>query len=146
FLFLVGTIARIQTHNVHFVVFVPAYTEIVQVYVTALSEHMHAVAEALLLTTPENRLSDNQDPDFEKLELADRERELWMLPRRGIIRPWLSRTMYIFGLCELGDVVQRAKCEIVYCIAFADDLVIPQFRLSVYKQLNNAGSNRMAEP
>ncbi|KAJ2310161.1 hypothetical protein IWW54_003341, partial [Coemansia sp. RSA 2705] len=54
--------------------------------------------------------------------------------------------MYIFGLCELGDVVQRAKCEIVYCIAFADDLVIPQFRLSVYKQLNNAGSNRMAEP
>ncbi|KAJ2309513.1 hypothetical protein H4R23_003045 [Coemansia sp. Cherry 401B] len=83
------------------------------------------------------RVSDNHGLDFEKHELADKERELWVLPRHATD---------VFGLCELDDVVQRAKCEIVYCIAYADDLAIPQFRLSVYKQINNAESDRMAEP
>ncbi|KAJ2308039.1 phosphoribosylformylglycinamidine synthase, partial [Coemansia sp. RSA 2704] len=124
---------------------------------------MPAVAEVLLPTAPENvwaiiatllrmpgensapqatiqRVSDDQDPDSEKHELADMERELWVLP------PCLSKATDIFGLCELGDVVQRAKCEIVYCIAFADDLAIPQFRPLEHKQIINAGSNRMAEP
>ncbi|KAJ2312602.1 phosphoribosylformylglycinamidine synthase [Coemansia sp. RSA 2705] len=54
FLFLVGTIARIQTHNVHFVDLAPVHTEIVQFYATALSKHMPAVAEVLLPTAPEN--------------------------------------------------------------------------------------------
>ncbi|KAJ2317380.1 phosphoribosylformylglycinamidine synthase, partial [Coemansia sp. RSA 2704] len=92
------------------------------------------------------RVSDNQDPDFEKLELADRERELWMLLRRGIISPWSSKATVTFGLCGLGDIVQRMECGIVYCIEFDDDLAIPQFRLSEHKQLNNAESDRMAEP
>ncbi|KAJ2318459.1 hypothetical protein IWW52_002547, partial [Coemansia sp. RSA 2704] len=158
--FPAGANARIQTHNAHFVDFVPVYTENVQFNATALSEYIPAVAEALLPTAPENvctifgtllrapgesgapqatirRVSDDQGPDFEKHGIADKERELWVLPRHATD---------IFGLCKLGDVVQRAKCEIVYCIAYADDLAIPQFRLSVYKQINNAESDRMAEP
>ncbi|KAJ2310591.1 phosphoribosylformylglycinamidine synthase [Coemansia sp. RSA 2705] len=144
-------------------------TEIAQDCTTALSKHTPAVAEALLLATPENvwaiiatllhvpgesgapqaaiqRVSGNQDSDFEKHELADKERELWVLPRRGTIRPWLSKTTDVLGLCGLDDVVQRAKCEIVYCIAFAEDFTIPQFRPLEHKQIINAGSNRMAEP
>ncbi|KAJ2327199.1 phosphoribosylformylglycinamidine synthase, partial [Coemansia sp. RSA 2702] len=115
-------------------------------YAAALSEYTPAVAEVLLPTALENRVSDNQDPDFEKLELADRERELWMLLRRGIISPWSSKATVTFGLCGLGDIVQRMECGIVYCIEFDDDLAIPQFRLSEHKQLNNAESDRMAEP
>ncbi|KAJ2305230.1 hypothetical protein IWW55_002042, partial [Coemansia sp. RSA 2706] len=40
----------------------------------------------------------------------------------------------------------RVECGIVYCIAFADDFAISQFRLFEYKQINNAGSDCMAEP
>ncbi|KAJ2312035.1 phosphoribosylformylglycinamidine synthase [Coemansia sp. RSA 2705] len=87
-------------------------TDIPQLYVTALSEHTPAAAEALLLTGPENRVSDNHGLDFEKHELADKERGLRVLPRR----------------------------------AFADDFAISQFRLFEYKQINNAGSDCMAEP
>ncbi|KAJ2386462.1 hypothetical protein H4S02_003847 [Coemansia sp. RSA 2611] len=86
-------------------------TEIAQECTTALSKHTPAVAEALLSTAPENvwviiatllhvpvessapqaeiqLVSDDQDPDFEKHELADKERELWVLPRHGTIGPW----------------------------------------------------------
>ncbi|KAJ1848429.1 phosphoribosylformylglycinamidine synthase [Coemansia sp. RSA 2708] len=108
--------------------------------------HMPAVAEVLLPTAPENLVSDDQDPDFEKHELADKENELWVLPRRGTIRPWSSKATDIFALYELGDVVQHVECGIVYCIAFADDLAIPQFWLFEYKQINNTKSDRMAEP
>ncbi|KAJ1847942.1 phosphoribosylformylglycinamidine synthase [Coemansia sp. RSA 2708] len=69
-----------------------------------------------------------------------------MLLRRGIISPWSSKATVTFGLCGLGDIVQRMECGIVYCIEFDDDLAIPQFRLSEHKQLNNAESDRMAEP
>ncbi|KAJ2306564.1 phosphoribosylformylglycinamidine synthase, partial [Coemansia sp. RSA 2705] len=133
--FPAGANARIQTHNAHFVDFVPVYTETAQLYAAALSKHTLVVAEALLPTTPENvwvilatslcvpgessasqatiqRVSDDQDPDSEKRELADKERELRVLPRR----------------------------------VFADDLVIPQFRPLEYKQIINAGPDRMAEP
>ncbi|KAJ2308220.1 hypothetical protein IWW55_000567 [Coemansia sp. RSA 2706] len=134
-----------------------------------MSEYTPAVVEALLLITHKNvwaiiatllhvpgessapqaaiqRVSNDQDPDSEKYGLADKEHELQVLPRRGAISPGLSKTMDVFGLCKLDDVVQRAKCEIVYCIAFADDLATPQFRLSEYKQVINAGSDCMAEP
>ncbi|KAJ2284731.1 hypothetical protein IWW55_007465, partial [Coemansia sp. RSA 2706] len=127
--FPAGANARIQTHNAHFVDFVPVYTETAQLYAAALSKHTPVVAEALLPTTPENvwvilatslcvpgessasqatiqRVSDDQDPDSEKHELADKERELRVLPRR----------------------------------------VIPQFRPLEYKQIINAGPDRMAEP
>ncbi|KAJ2711546.1 phosphoribosylformylglycinamidine synthase, partial [Coemansia sp. Cherry 401B] len=50
------------------------------------------------------RVSDDQDPDSEKHELADKERELWVLSQRGTIRLWLSKAADTFGLCELGDV------------------------------------------
>ncbi|KAJ2311433.1 hypothetical protein IWW54_002642 [Coemansia sp. RSA 2705] len=83
-------------------------TDIRQLYVTALSEYTPAVAEALLLVTPVNvwaiiatllhvpgesgapqaaiqRVSDDQDPDSEKHELADKERELRVLPRRAFV-------------------------------------------------------------
>ncbi|KAJ2306097.1 phosphoribosylformylglycinamidine synthase [Coemansia sp. RSA 2705] len=89
---------------------------------------MPAVAEALLPTAPENVwatiatllctpsesgapqaaiqwISDNQDPDYEKHELANKERELWVLPRRCTIRPWLSKATDVLGLCGLDDVV-----------------------------------------
>ncbi|KAJ1848125.1 hypothetical protein LPJ70_001182, partial [Coemansia sp. RSA 2708] len=98
------------THYAHFIDFALMNTEIAQDCTTALSKHTPAVAEALLLATPENvwaiiatllhvpgesgapqaaiqRISDDQDPDSEKHELADKERELWMLPRRGTISP-----------------------------------------------------------
>ncbi|KAJ2302529.1 phosphoribosylformylglycinamidine synthase, partial [Coemansia sp. RSA 2706] len=91
------------------------------------------------------RVSDNQDPDFEKHELADKENELWVLSQCGTIRPWSSKATDIFALYELGDVVQHVECGIVYCIAFADDLAIPQFWLFEYKQINNTKSDRMAE-
>ncbi|KAJ2313180.1 phosphoribosylformylglycinamidine synthase [Coemansia sp. RSA 2704] len=130
---------------------------------------MPAVAEALLPTAPENVwatiatllctpsesgapqaaiqwISDNQDPDYEKHELANKERELWVLPRRCTIRPWLSKATDVLGLCGLDDVVPRAKRKIVYCIAFVDDFTIPQFRPLEHKHIINAGSNRMAEP
>ncbi|KAJ2735510.1 hypothetical protein H4R23_002191 [Coemansia sp. Cherry 401B] len=132
-------------------------TDIRQLYVTALSEYTPAVAEALLLVTPVNvwaiiatllhvpgesgapqaaiqRVSDDQDPDSEKHELADKERELRVLPRRGTISPWSSKATDILGR------------EIVYCIAFVDDFTIPQFRPLEHKQIIDAGSNRMAEP
>ncbi|KAJ2722079.1 phosphoribosylformylglycinamidine synthase [Coemansia sp. Cherry 401B] len=127
------------------------------------------MAEALLPTAPENVwatiatllctpsesgapqaaiqwISDNQDPDYEKHELANKERELWVLPRRCTIRPWLSKATDVLGLCGLDDVVPRAKRKIVYCIAFVDDFTIPQFRPLEHKHIINAGSNRMAEP
>ncbi|KAJ2728417.1 phosphoribosylformylglycinamidine synthase, partial [Coemansia sp. Cherry 401B] len=147
------------THNAHFVDFALMNTDIPQLYVTALSEYTPAVAEALLPTAPENvctifatllrapgesgapqatirRVWDDQGPDSEKHELADKEREL----------PWSSKATDIFALYELGDVVQRVECGIVYCIAFADDLAIPQFWLFEYKQINNTKSDRMDEP
>ncbi|KAJ2363472.1 hypothetical protein H4S01_004285, partial [Coemansia sp. RSA 2610] len=87
------------THNAHFVDFALMNTDIPQLYVTALSEYTPAVAEALLPTAPENvctifatllrapgesgapqatirRVWDDQGPDSEKHELADKEREL----------------------------------------------------------------------
>ncbi|KAJ2390965.1 hypothetical protein H4S02_001577, partial [Coemansia sp. RSA 2611] len=99
FPFPVGAIARIRTHNAHFVDFVPVYTETAYVHTVAMSEYTPAVAEALLPTAPENvrtiiasllyapgescapqaaiqRVSDNRGLDFEKHELADKEREL----------------------------------------------------------------------
>ncbi|KAJ2319150.1 hypothetical protein IWW51_000856, partial [Coemansia sp. RSA 2702] len=111
FPFPAGAIAQIRTHNAHFVDFALINTEIAQDCTTALSEHTPAVAEALLPTAPENvwaiiatllhvagesgapqvviqRVLGDQDPDFEKLELADKERELWVLPRHGTIGPW----------------------------------------------------------
>ncbi|KAJ2363560.1 phosphoribosylformylglycinamidine synthase, partial [Coemansia sp. RSA 2610] len=151
FPFPAGAIARIQTHNANFVDFAFMNTDIPQLYVTALSEHTPAAAEALLLTGPENSgapqaaiqlVSNDQDPDSEKYELADKER---VLPRHGTISPWSSKATDTFGVCRLNDIVQRVECGIVYCIAFADNLAIPQFRLSEHKQLNNAESDRMAE-
>ncbi|KAJ2391801.1 hypothetical protein H4S02_001136 [Coemansia sp. RSA 2611] len=129
-----------------------------------MSEHTPAVAEALLPTAPDNvwvilatllrtpgvsgapqaeiqLVSDDQDPDFEKLELAGKVRELWMLPRlRG--RPKAADD---FGLYGLGDIVQRVECGVVYYMAFADDLAIPQFRLSENMQINNVESDRIIE-
>ncbi|KAJ2302229.1 hypothetical protein IWW55_003514, partial [Coemansia sp. RSA 2706] len=73
------------THNAHFVDFALMNMDIPQLYVTALSEYTPAVAEALLPTAPENSsapqaaiqlVSNDQDPDSEKHELADKEREL----------------------------------------------------------------------
>ncbi|KAJ1848759.1 phosphoribosylformylglycinamidine synthase [Coemansia sp. RSA 2706] len=54
--------------------------------------------------------------------------------------------MDTFGLCGLCDIVQRVERSVVYRITFDDDFAIPQFRLSEHKQLNNAESDRMAEP
>ncbi|KAJ2311371.1 hypothetical protein H4R23_000903, partial [Coemansia sp. Cherry 401B] len=99
FPFPVGAIARIRTHNAHFVDFVPVYTETAYVHTVAMSEYTPAVAEALLPTTPENvwtiiatllhapgessapqatiqRVADHQNPDSKKHELADKERDL----------------------------------------------------------------------
>ncbi|KAJ2327822.1 phosphoribosylformylglycinamidine synthase [Coemansia sp. RSA 2702] len=78
---------------------------------------------------------DDQDPDSEKHELADKEHELW-----------LSKATDIFGLCGLGDVMQCAEYGVVYCIMFVDDFTIPQFRPPECKQIINTGSDRMAEP
>ncbi|KAJ1844807.1 hypothetical protein LPJ70_002788 [Coemansia sp. RSA 2708] len=111
FPFPAGAIAQIRTHNAHFVDFALMNTEIAQECTTALSKHTPAVAEALLPTAPENvrtiiatllhvpgessapqaaiqRVSDNHGLDFEKHELADKERELWVLPQHGTIGPW----------------------------------------------------------
>ncbi|KAJ2310488.1 phosphoribosylformylglycinamidine synthase [Coemansia sp. RSA 2705] len=78
-------------------------TDIPQLYVTALSEYTPAVVEALLPITHKNvwaiiatllrapgksgapqatiqRVLDDHDSDSEKRELADKERELWVLP------------------------------------------------------------------
>ncbi|KAJ1849930.1 phosphoribosylformylglycinamidine synthase, partial [Coemansia sp. RSA 2708] len=134
-------------------------------YAAALSEYTPAVAEVLLPTAPESvwaiiatllrtpgesgapqaeiqLVSDDQDPDFEKHELADKERELWVLPRRGTISPWSSKATHMFGLCGLADVIKRVECGVVYRMAFADDLAIPQFRLSEHMQINNVESDR----
>ncbi|KAJ2302228.1 phosphoribosylformylglycinamidine synthase [Coemansia sp. RSA 2706] len=54
--------------------------------------------------------------------------------------------MDTFGLCDLGDFVQRVECGVVYCMAFADNLVISLFRLPDHMQINNVESDRMAEP
>ncbi|KAJ2306315.1 hypothetical protein IWW55_001510 [Coemansia sp. RSA 2706] len=93
-------------------------TDIRQLYVTALSEYTPAVAEALLLVTPVNvwaiiatllhvpgesgapqaaiqRVSDDQDPDSEKHELADKERELRVLPRRALYKPCPAAALII---------------------------------------------------
>ncbi|KAJ1826927.1 phosphoribosylformylglycinamidine synthase, partial [Coemansia sp. RSA 2708] len=87
------------------------------------------------------RVLGDQDPDFEKLKLADKVRELWMLPRlRG--RPKAADD---FGLCGLGDIVQRVERGVVYCITFADNQVIPLFRLSEHMQIINAESDRIIE-
>ncbi|KAJ2328570.1 phosphoribosylformylglycinamidine synthase, partial [Coemansia sp. RSA 2702] len=161
FPFPVGAIAQRQTHNAHFVDFDPVYTETAYVHTAAMSEYTPAVVEALLPITHKNvwaiiatllrapgksgapqatiqRVLDDHDSDSEKRELADKERELRVLPRRGTISPWSSTATDIFG--------GRVECGIVYCIAFADDLVIPQFRPLEYKQIINAGPDRMAEP
>ncbi|KAJ1847970.1 hypothetical protein LPJ70_001264 [Coemansia sp. RSA 2708] len=118
-----------------------------------MSEHTPAVAEALLPTAPDNvwvilatllrtpgvsgapqaeiqLVSDDQDPDFEKLELAVRGR---------------PKAADDFGLYGLGDIVQRVECGVVYYMAFADDLAIPQFRLSENMQINNVESDRIIE-
>ncbi|KAJ2739846.1 phosphoribosylformylglycinamidine synthase [Coemansia sp. Cherry 401B] len=168
FPFPAGAIAQMQAHYAHFVDFAPAYTDIAQVHAAALSEHTPAVGEALLPTTPENvwaiiatllrapgesgapqaaiqLVSDDQDPDSEEKELTAKERELWVLPRRGTISPWSSKATDIFGLCGLGNIVQRVERGVVYRITFADDFAIPQFRLSEHKQIINAGSDRMTE-
>ncbi|KAJ2325524.1 phosphoribosylformylglycinamidine synthase, partial [Coemansia sp. RSA 2702] len=60
--------------------------------------------------------------------------------------PWSSKAMDTFGLCDLGDFVQRVECGVVYCMAFADNLVISLFRLPDHMQINNVESDRMAEP
>ncbi|KAJ2307211.1 phosphoribosylformylglycinamidine synthase, partial [Coemansia sp. RSA 2706] len=132
--FPAGAIARIQTHNAQFVDFALMNTDIPQLYVTALSEYTPAVVEALLPITHKNvwaiiatllrapgksgapqatiqRVLDDHDSDSEKRELADKERELWVLP----------------------GAVSSAR-------------VIPQFRPLEYKQIINAGPDRMAEP
>ncbi|KAJ2738305.1 hypothetical protein H4R23_001238 [Coemansia sp. Cherry 401B] len=144
FPFPVGAIAQRQTHNAHFVDFDPVYTETAYVHTAAMSEYMPAVVEALLPITHKNvwaiiatllrapgksgapqatiqRVLDDHDSDSEKRELADKERELRVLPRRGTISPWSSTATDIFG-------------------------VIPQFRPLEYKQIINAGPDRMAEP
>ncbi|KAJ2369520.1 phosphoribosylformylglycinamidine synthase [Coemansia sp. RSA 2610] len=110
FLFLVGTIAQRQTHNTHFVDFVPVYTETAYVHTAAMSEYMPAVVEALLPITHKNvwaiiatllrapgksgapqattqRVLDDHDSDSEKHELADKERKLRVLPRRALYKP-----------------------------------------------------------
>ncbi|KAJ2305929.1 phosphoribosylformylglycinamidine synthase [Coemansia sp. RSA 2706] len=52
---------------------------------------------------------DDQDPDSEKHELADKEHELW-----------LSKATDIFGLCGLGDVMQCAEYALYEpCLAVA---------------------------
>ncbi|KAJ2319873.1 phosphoribosylformylglycinamidine synthase, partial [Coemansia sp. RSA 2704] len=120
FPFPVGAIAQRQTHNAHFVDFVPVYTETAYVHTAAMSEYMPAVVEALLPITHKNvwaiiatllrapgksgapqatiqRVLDDHDSDSEKRELADKERELRVLPRRGTISPWSSTATDIFG-------------------------------------------------
>ncbi|KAJ2307700.1 hypothetical protein IWW55_000827 [Coemansia sp. RSA 2706] len=85
-----------------------------------MSEYMPAVVEALLPITHKNvwaiiatllrapgksgapqatiqRVLDDHDSDSEKRELADKERELRVLPRRGTISPWSSTATDIFG-------------------------------------------------
>ncbi|KAJ2382912.1 phosphoribosylformylglycinamidine synthase, partial [Coemansia sp. RSA 2611] len=109
-----------QTHNTHFVDFVPVYTETAYVHTAAMSEYTPAVVEALLPITHKNvwaiiatllrapgksgapqatiqRVLDDHDSDSEKRELADKERELRVLPRRGTISPWSSTATDIFG-------------------------------------------------
>ncbi|KAJ2738103.1 phosphoribosylformylglycinamidine synthase [Coemansia sp. Cherry 401B] len=72
------------------------------------------------------RVLGDQDPDFEKLKLADKAAD-------------------DFGLCGLGDIVQRVERGVVYCITFADNQVIPLFRLSEHMQIINAESDRIIE-
>ncbi|KAJ2370431.1 phosphoribosylformylglycinamidine synthase [Coemansia sp. RSA 2610] len=89
----------LQTHNAHFVDFVPVYTETAYVHTAAMSEYTPAVVEALPPITHKNvwaiiatllrapgksgapqatiqRVLDDHDSDSEKRELADKEREL----------------------------------------------------------------------
>ncbi|KAJ1848538.1 phosphoribosylformylglycinamidine synthase [Coemansia sp. RSA 2706] len=92
------------------------------------------------------RVSDDQDPGPEEKEPTDKERELWVLPQRGIISLWSSKATVIFGLCGLGDIVQRVERGVVYCITFANNSEILRFRLSEHKQINNTESEYMVEP
>ncbi|KAJ1826148.1 phosphoribosylformylglycinamidine synthase [Coemansia sp. RSA 2708] len=41
------------------------------------------------------RVLGDQDPDFEKLKLADKVRELWMLPRRALYEPCPAAALII---------------------------------------------------
>ncbi|KAJ2737888.1 hypothetical protein H4R23_001525 [Coemansia sp. Cherry 401B] len=108
-------------------------TEIAQDCTTALSKHTPAVAEALLLATPENvwaiiatllhvpgesgapqaaiqRISDDQDPDSEKHELADKEPLYKPCPAATLAfvhsEPWLQREAPIHNSAD-GDELAR---------------------------------------
>ncbi|KAJ2738645.1 phosphoribosylformylglycinamidine synthase [Coemansia sp. Cherry 401B] len=128
FPFPVGAIAQRQTHNAHFVDFDPVYTETAYVHTAVMSEYTPAVVEALLPIIHKNvwaiiatllhapgksgapqatiqRVLDDHDSDSEKRELADKERELRVLLRRGTISPWSSTATDIFGVCGLDDAV-----------------------------------------
>ncbi|KAJ2391013.1 hypothetical protein H4S02_001549 [Coemansia sp. RSA 2611] len=71
------------------------------------------------------RVLGDQDPDFEKLKLADKVRELWMLPRRGTIRPWSSKATDIFALYELDDAPQPLREAPIHDSADGDELARP---------------------
>ncbi|KAJ2370531.1 phosphoribosylformylglycinamidine synthase, partial [Coemansia sp. RSA 2610] len=106
------------THNAHFVDFVPVYTETAYVHTAAMSEYTPAVVEALLPITHKNvwaiiatllrapgksgapqaaiqLVLDDHDSDSEKRELADKERELRVLPRRALYKPCPAAALII---------------------------------------------------
>ncbi|KAJ2646863.1 phosphoribosylformylglycinamidine synthase [Coemansia sp. RSA 1250] len=164
-----GAIASMQSHHVHFIDFDAAYgdSNVSAVLQAAHEEHTPKITRAVAPDSAENvwaiiatllrvpgesgaprasirLVSDNEDPQ-EQQSLTERQREIWVLPRRGTISPWSSKATDIFGLCGLGNVVRRVERGIVYCITFADGFEIPQVKLSEHHQIVNAGSDRMTE-
>ncbi|KAJ2618961.1 hypothetical protein H4R22_005451, partial [Coemansia sp. RSA 1290] len=126
-----GAIASMQSHHVHFIDFDAAYgdSNVSAVLQAAHEEHTPKITRAVAPDSAENvwaiiatllrvpgesgaprasirLVSDNEDPQ-EQQSLTERQREIWVLPRRGTISPWSSKATDIFGLCGLGNVVRR---------------------------------------
>ncbi|KAJ2525236.1 phosphoribosylformylglycinamidine synthase [Coemansia sp. RSA 2049] len=166
-----GAIAGISSHHVHFVDLEPS-ADSRAVYAAAVADHSPGVGDSVGADTPENtwaiissllrgpsevgeaprdaiRLVADYQPAVAEAaaeeKLGDRERVLWVLPRRGTISPWSSKATDIFRLCGLAHAVRRVERGIVYRIVFADGFEVPEYRLSEQKEIIGAGSDRMTE-
>ncbi|KAJ2659201.1 phosphoribosylformylglycinamidine synthase [Coemansia sp. RSA 1200] len=141
-------------------------------YAAAVADHSPSVGDSIGADTPENawaiissllrgpsevgeaprdaiRLVADYQPaaeaSMDEQGLGEKERTLWVLPRRGTISPWSSKATDIFRLCGLGHVVRRVERGIVYRIVFADEFKVPEYKLSEQKEIISAGSDRMTE-
>ncbi|KAJ2614389.1 phosphoribosylformylglycinamidine synthase [Coemansia sp. RSA 1804] len=166
-----GAITGISSHHVHFVDLEPS-ADNRAVYAAAVADHSPGVGDSVGADTPENawaiissllrgpsevgeaprdaiRLVADYQPAVaeaaDEQKLGDRERVLWVLPRRGTISPWSSKATDIFRLCGLAHAVRRVERGIVYRIVFADGFEVPEYRLSEQKEIISAGSDRMTE-